>query len=532
MSDLGAVASGHIGTSEAGVEILKAGGNAVDAMVAAALAAGVCEPLLTGLGGGGLMTIRLADGEVIVADCFSLFPGTDHGLDPREFLALEVDYGPTTQTFYAGRGSAAVPGVAPGLEAVWRRYGSLPLSTIAGPAIRLAETGWTATEATCVVATMLRAITGMTAPSRALFQPNGRPLQAGDHVVMPAAADALRSFAEEGAAPFVSGRYGQALAEAFGPPHGSLSLGDLNAFEPQFVSPLAVPFCGSTLFVPAPPCSGGALIAFGLTVFERVAGSDPDPATLTRCFAEVMAATERARTEGFDRRLMEGGAVENLLSDASISRHADEVAERLQKKEDREVPTGLPQGSQPGNTTHISIVDAQSMAVSFTSSNGETCGSLWPGLEFPVNNFLGEGDIHPLGFHRGPAGSGFRTGMTPALLVDAGGGVMALGTGGSNRIRTAMLQVIRHITAGEMDVEAAVMAPRIHVEGESVEVEDVGQEGHLLAAASTGRQLARFEGRHLYFGGVHSARRRGDGRFEAFGDPRRSGTGIVATTEP
>jgi gamma-glutamyltranspeptidase/glutathione hydrolase len=105
---------------------------------------------------------------------------------------------------------------------------------------------------------------------------------------------------------------------------------------------------------------------------------------------------------------------------------------------------------------------------------------------------------------------------------------MALGTGGSNRIRTAMLQVVRHITSGGMDVEAAVMAPRIHVEGDSVEVEDVGQGEHILSAAASGRQLARFESRHLYFGGVHSARKRADGRFEAFGDPRRSGEGIIA----
>jgi gamma-glutamyltranspeptidase/glutathione hydrolase len=527
MSDLGAVASGHGGTSNAGVEILLAGGNAVDAIVGAALAAGVCEPLLTGLGGGGLMTIRLSDGQVVVADCFSLFPGLEHGLSAREFLALDVDYGPTTQTFFAGRGSAAVPGVAPGLEAVWKRYGSLPLDVIAGPAIRLAEQGWIATEATCVVATMLRAITGLTDASRALFQPSGRPLQPGDRVVMPAAADALRAFASEGAAPFVEGRFAQSLTEAFGPPHGSLGLRDLSAFQPRFLEPLAVPFCGSTLYVPAPPCSGGALIAFGLAVFERVAGDRPDPATLTRCFAEVMAATERARQEGFDEGLMEAGAVEALLSESSIGRHAAEVETFLGGPR-RELPPGQPQGSQPGNTTHISTVDAQGMAVSYTSSNGETCGTLWPGLEFPVNNFLGEGDIHPLGFHRGPAGGGFRTGMTPALLVDPEGGVMALGTGGSNRIRTAMLQVVRHITSGGMDVKAAVMAPRIHVEGDSVEVEDIGQGEHILSAAASGRQLARFEGRHLYFGGVHSARKRADGRFEAFGDPRRSGEGIIA----
>jgi gamma-glutamyltranspeptidase/glutathione hydrolase len=528
MSDLGAVASGHAGTSRAGVEILEGGGNAVDAIVAAALAAGVCEPLLTGLGGGGLMTIRSADGAVVVADCFSLFPGLEHGLEPREFNALDVDYGPTTQTFFAGRGSAAVPGVAPGLEAVWKRYGSLPLETIAAPAIRLAEEGWVATEATCVVATMLRDITALTEESQALFQPGGRPLQPGDHVVMPAAANALRAFAADGAAPFVSGRYAQDLVATFGPPHGSLGLDDLEAFQPRFVAPLSVPFCGSTLYVPAPPCSGGALIAFGLQVFERVVPDSPNAQTLARCFAEVMAATERARQEGFDEKLMESGAVETLLSDASIARHSAAVEANL-RAPTRAVPVGVPQGSQPGNTTHISTVDAQGMAVSFTSSNGETCGTLWPGLEFPVNNFLGEGDIHPLGFHRGPAGSRFRTGMTPALLVDAQGGVMALGTGGSNRIRTAMFQVIRHITYGGMDVEEAVMAPRIHVEGASVEVENIGQdEAVLKAAASSGRQLARFEGRHLYFGGVHSARRRSDGSFEAFGDPRRSGVGTIA----
>ena len=532
MSYLGAVSSGHRGTTEAGIEVLEAGGNAVDAIVAAALAAAVCEPLLTGLGGGGLMTIRLPEGEVVVADCFSLFPGLEAGLQAREFTGLDVDYGPTVQTFHAGRGSVAVPGVAPGLEAVWKRFGSLPLETIARPAIRLAEEGWTATKATCVVATMLRAITGLTDRSRELFQPNGRPLQPGDHVVMPHAAEALRAFAQEGAAPFVEGVYARDLVASFGPPHGSLGMADLKGFQPRFVEPLRVEFHGATLYVPAPPCSGGALIAFGLSVFEKTCPSDPNLATLTRCFAEVMAATERARHEGFDAELMEPGAVERLLSADSINRHAADVAKLLQSPS-RNVPEGVPQGSQPGNTTHVSVVDETGMAASFTSSNGETCGTLWPGLEFPVNNFLGEDDIHPLGFHRGPAGAPFRTGMTPALLVEADGGVMALGTGGSNRIRTAMFQVIRHIVYGGMGVEEAVMAPRIHVEGDSVEAEDLGaDDGMLEAASSNGRQLAKFDGRHLYFGGVHSARRCGDGSFEAFGDPRRSGLGLIAGGPP
>ncbi len=109
----GAAAGGHPATVAAAGEVLMAGGNAMDAAVAAALAAGVCEPLLMGLGGGMIATIREgATGRVFVLDAFSPFPGRDHGLDPREFEAIRVEYGPTFQIFHAGRGSAAVPTVA------------------------------------------------------------------------------------------------------------------------------------------------------------------------------------------------------------------------------------------------------------------------------------------------------------------------------------------------------------------------------------------------------------------------------------
>ncbi|MEE2827672.1 MAG: gamma-glutamyltransferase, partial [Myxococcota bacterium] len=302
---------------------------------------------------------------------------------------------------------------------------------------------------------------------------------------------------------------------------------DLRAFEPRFVRPLSVSFHGATLHVPPPPCGGGALLAFGLRLFGAACAPNPDQVELARCFAEVMAATERARTEGFDEQLLQDGAVEALLDPSYVEQHAAEVRRRLGRGDDSQ--PGPPTGRVPGNTTHISTVDAQGNAVAFTSSNGETCGTLWPGTEIPLNNFLGEDDIHPLGFHRGPPGAPFRTMMTPALLVDADGGVMALGTGGSNRIRTAMLQVVRHIVDGGMSVQDAVMAPRIHVEADGVQLEDAGQgEAAISAAASSGRKLARFEGRHLYFGGVHSARITGEGEFEAVGDPRRSGNGQVA----
>ncbi len=543
MSDLGtdprtgAIASGHATTSAAAAGVLADGGNAMDAAIAAALTAGVCEPLLMGLGGGMIATIRDgATGEVVVLDAFSPFPGRDCGLAPREFDAIRVEYGPTHQVFHAGRGSVAVPTVAIGLEALHRRCGTLPLSRLAAPAIAAARGGWTATKGTEVVATMLSAITALGPESDALFNPGGSPLADGDRVTIPAMAEALEDFAREGAAPFVTGRHARALLEACGPPHGSLGPSDLAGFEARFTAPLAVPYRGATLYVPSPPCMGGALLAFGLELLDLVADGSTDEVEIARCLAAVMAETERARAEGFDELMFEEGAVDALLNPENLVMHAEHC--RLAIARSRESDEGDPNvpdedagpvGPIPGNTTHISVVDAAGNAVALTSSNGETCGHLWPGTSIPLNNFLGEDDIHPLGFHLGPAGGRFRTMMTPSLMVEEDGGVLAMGTGGSNRIRTAMLQVVRHVVDGHEGVVAAVLEPRIHVEGGTVQIEDFGQSPAWMAAVTGGgdRELNRFRGRHLYFGGVHTAARRGDGHMEAFGDPRRSGAALL-----
>ena len=534
MSALGAVATGHPSTSDAAVATLRAGGNAMDAAVAAALAAGVCEPLLMGLGGGGLATVReAATGQVHVLSFFSVFPGLDCGIAPREFRALDVDYGPTRQVFHVGAGAAAVPGTAPGLEALWRRWGSLPLESLAAPAIDLARRGWRVSWGMGVIAEMLEAITSTDQGHMAdLFNPGGRPISEGMLVQPPRLVGPLEDFAREGAAPFVSGRHAQALLDEYGPPRGSLCGADLECFVPTVLAPLEVHYRGATLFVPPPPCIGGALLAFGLELLDRVCCQDEgDPVEVARALAAVMAATERARSEGFDQDLFERGAVQRLLSSENLERHAGACRVEMKRghRGGLQGPAGPPPGPIPGNTTHISVVDADGNAVALTASNGETCGGLWPGTDIPMNNFLGEEDIHPLGFHLGPPGAPFRTMMTPSLLVEADGGVMAMGTGGANRIRTAMLQVVRHLVDGGQGLEAAVMAPRIHVQEGGVQVEDLSLGRAWLDAISGGeRQVTRFEARHLYFGGVHAAALRGDGALQAFGDPRRSGDGRVA----
>ncbi len=523
----GAAASGHPGTTDAALEILRAGGNAMDAAVAAALAASVCEPLLTGLGGGGLMTVRdAASGRVQALTFFSAFPGLEAGLEARDFQALRVDYGPTHQTFHAGRGSVAVPGVAAGLDEAWRRWGSLPRAALAAPAARLAREGWIATPTTEVVATMLGLITAVGPRSSEMFHPGGRPLRAGDRVSSEAVARAMEDFGAEGAEPFVRGRHAEALLASFGPPEGSLGRSDLLSLQPLVQEPLSVRFGGYTLHMPPLPCAGSALLAFGLRIL-RSFDEPTDPVQELALLAAVMAETEFARADGYDARLFDPGTVDRLLEPANIARHAARVREALGRP--GPAPGAVATPHTPGNTTHLSVVDAAGNAVSYTSSLGETCGWLWPGVDLPVNNFLGEEDIHPLGFHRGPPGAGLRTMMTPSLLVGDDGSVLALGTGGSNRIRTAMLQVVHRLVAVGSSLHDAVTAPRLHVEGASVQIEDLGQGDAFADAASGGvRRVERFAGRHLYFGGVHSASRAADGTLEAIGDPRRSGAGGVA----
>jgi gamma-glutamyltranspeptidase/glutathione hydrolase len=523
----GAVASGHPQTTAAGIAALELGGNAVDAAIAAALAATACEALLTGFGGGGLMTIREArTGTVRVIDFFSAFPGLDHGLEPREFTALVVDYGPTQQTFHAGRGAVAVPGIPRGLQTVHDRFGSLPRDVLAAPAARLAREGWEATEATEIVAKMLETIIKMSPASGRLFAPGGRPLRRGDRVRSDTQAVAIEDWGRRGAEPFVDGHRARALLDEFGPPHGSLGPRDLAQFEPVDREPITVRVGSATLHSPGAPCSGGPLLAFGLELLRRLEPSR-EPLPRARALAAVMDETDRVRAEFFDARLFDPAATEELLDPAGLDRRAEQLLGRLARAPTPSPPAGPPAGSQPGNTTHISVVDSAGNAVSYTSSNGETCGYLWPGTDLPVNNFLGEDDINPLGFHVGTPGCRLRTGMTPSVLVGDDGEVVALGTGGSNRIRTAMLQVLHAHREGST-LREAVMAPRIHVEGDTLQAETADTSPAVLKSlGGFGRALALFEGRHLYFGGVHTAVRNADGSLDAVGDPRRAGDGAV-----
>jgi gamma-glutamyltranspeptidase/glutathione hydrolase len=183
-----------------------------------------------------------------------------------------------------------------------------------------------------------------------------------------------------------------------------------------------------------------------------------------------------------------------------------------------------------GNTTHISVLDGEQNAAAITLTNGEGSGHLIPGTGIQTNNFLGEEDLNPQGFHLHAAGARLPTMVAPTLAFRDGEAVLALGSGGANRIRSSVSQVLYRIAHDHASLETAVMAPRVHAETDDAWFEREGLDDPDAVIAALGRDFARvspFPTRNLFFGGVHAVLKGEDGTYTAFGDPRRGGAAIL-----
>jgi gamma-glutamyltranspeptidase / glutathione hydrolase len=262
----GAIAAGHPLTAAAGAAVLEAGGNAVDACVAAAFTSWVCESMLTGPGGGGFFLVH-AGGETVVFDAFVAVPRVAVG---GELLAVAVDFdGDTEQVFHTGPGAVGVPGTALGLEAAWRRFGSLPWAELASPAAALAREGVELTPAQGYLHKILDALLRHSPEGDAFY--GGRTLQAGEVFRLPDLADTIDRIAADGA---------RALYELL-----PLSREDIESYEVIEREPVSVAFRGCEFLSNPPPSSGGSLIALGLESL----GDDLD-------VLRAMQAMEAART--------------------------------------------------------------------------------------------------------------------------------------------------------------------------------------------------------------------------------------------
>jgi gamma-glutamyltranspeptidase/glutathione hydrolase len=329
-------------------------------------------------------------------------------------------------------------------------------------------------------------------------------MKAGETFRNEGLAETLEWLAEDGARLFVAGDVGEAIVEQSLSLDGHLTYDDLKQYHVELREPLYWRHRGATVALNPPPAASGPLIAFGLAYIEALqeAGGKVDALALKR----AMEATNEAR-------MMHGESLASRLAGGVLARELREAQRH-------------PQAYR--GTTHVSVIDEEGNAAAVSLSNGEGNGYIVGNFGFMLNNMLGEEDLSAGGLDGWREGTRLSSMMAPTVILEPDGAVTALGTGGSNRIRTAILQVAVNLLDHRMSLEDAVEAPRLHVERDGKTSFEPGlpetMQADLLAL---GEKAHAWPARNLFFGGVHAARRDPKGGMDGAGDPRRQGVAIA-----
>ena len=484
--------------------MLRAGGNAVDAAVACVLMSFVAESPLTGPGAGGFMLVHVPDGGSHLLDFFVAAPGTgSEDREPAALLPIDVHFSEDAiQRFNVGPSSCGAYGTTLGLAQALERFGSVRLADLTAAPARAAREGVEVVPMQAFLFQVLEPILRATPECEAIYAPGGELLREGDTIRLPELAGLLGRLGAEGPGFLYTGDVAAAASDWVLERGGLLTREDLSSYEVIERPPARVGYRGREVLTNPPPSSGGILIADALGILERLERS-----TDADVIAEVIASTNRARDEDFLEGLATEGYLEQFLAKEALDSVAIELRSRL------------------GNTTHISVMDADGACASVTCSNGSCSGVVVPGTGVHLNNMLGEQDLNPLGFHRHTPGARVPSMMAPTVVLSADDRPeMALGSAGSNRIRSAIIQTIIGVIDHGLPAQEAVSSPRLHVEGREIDAEPGMSEAPLDRLESGGWRVRRWSEQNLFFGGVQAVARNPDtGELTGGGDPRRGG---------
>jgi gamma-glutamyltranspeptidase/glutathione hydrolase len=502
----GAVAAGHPATAEAATWALKEGGNAFDAALAGLCAACVAEPVLTSLGGGGFLLAHQGSGRNTMYDFFVQTPLRKRPEPELDFYPILADFGTAQQEFHIGIGSIATPGTIKGLLQVHTELGTLPIREIVKPAVDFARNGIVLNRLQAYIFSVVAPIYLSTEGARRIYssrQADDSLVVEGESFRQPELADALELLAMEGERLFYQGEMGAELIATCESGGGQLQQADLETYKVVKRTPLGYPYRSARILTNPPPSSGGSLIRFAHALLEPHDQGEFGSTQHLKLLSEVMKQTNLARMVN---KLTETGGSGDILHPDTISRFRTALA-------------GHPVNSR--GTTHISVVDSQDNAVSLTLSNGEGSGYVLPGTGIMVNNMLGEEDLNPGGFHRWNTDVRVSSMMAPTLAIDQDR-IVAIGSGGSNRLRTAILQTLNNLYYFGMDAREAVDSPRLHVEKDLLSIEPGFPESAVDEVCTDYPDHHRWSEKNLFFGGTHTVIHDGQG-FCGAGDPRRDG---------
>ncbi len=467
------------------------------------------------------MLVHRAGGTPVVLDFFVAVPGRGLPAAAPELEPVDIRFGSgdTTQRFFIGPASCAVPGMVAGLTEAHRRYGSLPWRHLLAPARELARDGLELNADQAVLHEILDPILR--------YEQDGpygssRPLRHGERLALPDLGETIESIASDGAGDFYRGSLARRISDSVRRRGGRLTLEDLAAYRVVARRPVRVQYRSHDVLTNPPPSSGGILIAFALRILDTLGpGGPPGSAEALARMADVSREAAAARDAGFFRALRRGGLSRRLLGDDRVDAAVAEILGRRARAPAREL-AALP------STTHVSVLDERGNAASLSSSTGCGSGVVVPGTGIHLNNMLGESDLNPLGRGLAP-GRRLTSMMAPSVLLRADRPRLVLGSAGSERLRGAILQTVVNTVDHGLATAEAVDRPRVHLDGADLHCEaglDPAEVGRL---ESFGYRTVRWPGpgRNLFFGGVSAVAARDGAVLEAAGDPRRGGEGVV-----
>ncbi|MFO1024797.1 MAG: gamma-glutamyltransferase [Acetobacteraceae bacterium] len=470
-SDTGMVVAAQRLAAQAGVEILRQGGNAIDAAVAVGYAEAVVNPCCGNIGGGGFLTARLADGREV----FLNFRETAPAAATRD-MYLDATGNPIRGASLAGWRAVAVPGTVLGLDTALQRYGSLPRTTVMAAAIRLARDGFVLTDADVdMFARFERVLRRDPNTARQFLHPDGTLYMAGETLRQPALAATLQAIAEQGPAAFYAGAIPQAVEAAAKAGGGIITAADFAAYRITEGQPLTCAYRGYTVLSAPPPSSGGTAVCEILTILE---GYDLR-AMGFHSAASVHAMTEAMRFAFFDRNRFLGDPafVQNPL-DRLLSRdYAAGLRARITDRATSSAELGsVAAAVEKPQTTHYSVVDKarNAVAVTYTINGGFGAGVIAGDTGFLLNNEMDDFTIKPgaanmFGLVQGEANAiapGKRplSSMAPTVVMKDGQVRMVLGSPGGSRIITTVAGTILNMIDYDMAPQEAVDAPRLHMQ--------------------------------------------------------------------
>lgn len=520
----GVVAAAKPEASEIGVEILKKGGNAVDAAVATGFALGVLEPNASGLGGGGFMAIRMADtGKTVIID----FRESAPRYATADMFKFDEQGKMINNESVVGGKAVGVPGEVAGLLTALENYGTMSRAQVMQPAIEQAEKGIPVTvNLAQIIKDEYDKLSKFEAAGE-IYLKDGLPYEIGDTIVLKDLANTLKAVAEGGRDAFYQGEIAKKIALEVQKQGGVLTVDDLKNYKPEIREPITGTYRGYTIISTPPASSGGTHVIELLNIMENFdlkKMGDNTPATW-HAWTEAMKLMFADRA----KYMADTAFVKVPLKGLTDKAYAKELFAKIDMtKPAAAVEAGDPWKYESGSTTSFSIMDKDGNMVAVTKSINYFFGSgvLVPGTGVMMNNHMDDFVPRPGSVNSIEPGKRPLSSMSPTLVLDPEGRpLMTIGSPGATRIITTVAQTISNVVDHGMDIQQAILAPRIF----SMQTGALNLEGRVSIKSyedlkAMGHQVSLRNDYDPYFGGVHAVMMNYDTKtLHGGADPRRDG---------